>query len=113
MHQLPHPPQGFASVADGVLLIRRELGCCFAKIWDEKQWVVAEAVGAAGGGEDAAFEGILGGEDDAGFWIGEGQAADEARGALIIGHELKLAQEGFVVGAIALAGVVYLRPARA
>src|SRR5436305_85412 len=57
---------------------------------------VAEGVVAAGGVEEAALDGVLGGEEDATLGVGEGEATLEAGGALGIRDVLELLEEGGV-----------------
>src|SRR5882724_8412239 len=95
-----------AAVADGVLLVGRELGGGSAGGVDEEERVVAEPVVAARGVDDAAFDGVPGGQENAALGVSQRQDADESRGAIFVGDGLELAEEEGVVVGVALAGGV-------
>jgi hypothetical protein len=86
--------EGVAAVGKLPLLLAGELGEGEGEGGDEEEGVVAEAVGAAGRGEEFAGGGAFRAEEDLAV-AGEGEVADEAGGAVgLVVHEVE--EEGVV-----------------
>jgi hypothetical protein len=81
-------------VGEFPLLLAGDFGEGEVEGGDEEEGIVAEAVFASGGVEELAFGIALGAEEDLAV-SGEGEAADEAGGAIgLVLHEVK--EEGVV-----------------
>src|SRR3954451_6119836 len=96
-HQFAKVAQRLAAMGDGVLLVWRQLGGGLACLVNEEEGVVSEAVGAFRRADDAAFDRVARGEEDAAGGVGERKDADEARGAFIVGDIMELSQQQGVV----------------
>ena len=88
------------SMADGVLLVRRELGHSLARRIDrQEQRVVAKAVIAAALVRDNALTGALAIGDQA-VRIDERNDAHKARGAVLVCHAFQIHEQLGIVGGI-------------
>jgi len=86
--------EGVAAVGELPLLGAGDFGEGEVEGRDEEEGIVAEAVGASGGGEELAFGVALGAKEDLAV-AGEGEVADEAGGAVgLVAHEVE--EEGVV-----------------
>ena len=95
--------EGVASVGERPLLLAGDFGEGEVEGRDEEEGIVAEAVGASGGGEELAFGGAFGAEEDLAV-AGEGEVADEVGGVVgLVAHEEE--EEGVV--AVVLGALKY------
>ena len=97
-------------MADGILLVRRQLGHGLARRVDrQEQWVVAKAVIAAALVCDNALAGALTISDQT-VRVDERDDAHKARGAILVGHAIQIHEQLGIVGGIV---AVHARVARA
>ena len=88
------------SMADGVLLVRRQLGHGLARRVDrQEQWVVAKAMIAAALVCDSALAGALAISDQA-VRVDKRDDAHKTRGAVLVGHAFQVNEQLGVVGGI-------------
>src|SRR5437667_10763338 len=91
--------KGGTTMAELRLLFRAQLGKGFSNLREIKQWIVAEAIGAAWFVEDNAFGCTA--EDSKRFSIASGgDDANEASGALIGWNAFQFANQTGIVGLI-------------
>jgi hypothetical protein len=86
-------------MTDGVLLLGRKLGGGAAFLGHDEEGIIPEAVVARGRPGDASLDGVSGFQQDLSIG-GQGQMADEAGGAFLLGHVGQGVQQFGVVGRV-------------
>ncbi len=91
--------EGLAAVGDFALSGHVEFGGGFVELGEEKEGVVAEAVGAAGGAEHGAAD-VVDEDGEVGGGEGEGHGAYELGVSLLVGNGFQLGKYFGVVGGV-------------